>query len=328
MTLVKVSPLLKRTNTGFKFYIIMKTRISVILTFLFVLLPASIYSQLSFSAEMLNVQRGNETRYQLRSAGNKYRYDFEESGMKGSVIVDQENGKTAILMPEKKFVHYTDIQSSTSLMNDPYQAFLYSKSRYDEKKVGEEKISGFDCNKTQLYASDQLIYTAWYSEDLGFLVKLVNEMANNTYMELRDIKKGNMSNEVFSVPEDFTEVDREMRPIIPEPLAPDSWNEVKASLPLKGEYRRGDIISFDVPESRNYKFILNNNTDSPAKIIRIGMRDGKELSDDEQGPLSYRTRRLYGGESFSNVYSWKAGDEKRIQVHEGVINIEIIPENR
>jgi hypothetical protein len=225
-------------------------------------------------------------------------------------------------------VHYTDIHSSTSLMNDPYQAFIYSKSRYDEKKAGEEKIAGFDCNKSQLYSSDQLIYTAWYSQDLGFLVKLVNEMADNTYMELRDIKKENISEEVFSVPEDYIEVDSKMHPIIPEPPAPDSWNEVKASLPLKGEYRRGDIISFDVPESRNYKFILNNNTDEPAKIIRIGMRDGKELPDNEQGPLSYRTRRLYGGESFSNVYSWKAGDEKLIQVHEGIINIEIIPENR
>ena len=58
------------------------------------------------------------------------------------------------------------------------------------------------------------------------------------------------------------------------------------------------------------------------------MRDGKELPDNEQGPLSYRTRRLYAGESFTNVYSWKAGDEKLIQVHEGIINIEIIPENR
>jgi hypothetical protein len=99
----------------------MKTRLSVILTFLLLLFPASIYSQVSFSAEMLNVQRGSETRYQLRSDGNKYRYDFEESGMKGTVIVDQGKSKTAILLPEQKFVHYTDIHSSTSLMNDPYQ---------------------------------------------------------------------------------------------------------------------------------------------------------------------------------------------------------------
>ena len=306
----------------------MRIKISSLLVLLFIMLPVLTSGQSPFSAEMLNVQRGTERLYKLQSDGLKYRYDFDENGMKGTVIVDPEAGRTAILLPEEKYVHYTDIHSSTSLMNDPYQAFIYSKSRYDEKKVGEEKVTGFNCDKTELYASDQLVYTAWYSKDLGFLLKLVNEMAENTYMELRDINKEDISEEVFSVPDDYVEVDRKMRPIIPEPPAPESWTKVEVGIPLKGEYKRGDLLSFKIPESRNYKVILNNNTDKPAKVIRIGLRDGDELPDNEQGPLSYRTRRLYAGESFSNVYSWKAGDEKLIQVHEGVINIEILPENR
>jgi hypothetical protein len=306
----------------------MKTIMQITIISLLALIPVMIHGQNSFSAEMLNVRRGTESIYQLQSMGEKYRYDFDESGMKGIVIVDQEKGETAILMPDEKFVHYTDIHSQTSLMNDPYQAFIHSQLRYNEKKLGKEEIKGYDCIKTELYASEQLIYTAWYSDELDFLVKLVNEMADNTYMELREIEKGKISEEIFSVPEDYTEVDRKMRPIIPEPPAPDSWKEIKSSIPLKGEYKRGDVILFKVPESRNYKFILNNNIDRPAKIIRIGMRDGKELPDNEQGPVSYRTRRLHAGESFSNVYSWEEGDEKLIQVHEGVINIEILPENR
>ncbi|MCF8223612.1 MAG: hypothetical protein K9J25_10730 [Bacteroidales bacterium] len=306
----------------------MKTKILSAVTLLFLIVPLSTYCQSPFSAEMINVQRGTERLYKLQSDGLKYRYDFNENGMKGTVIVDPEAGKTAILMPDEKYVHYTDINSSTSLMNDPYQAFLYSKSRYDEKDLGREKTAGFNCIKTELYASDQLVYTAWYSPELDFIVKLVNEMANDTYMELRNIKKSEINKDVFLVPADYTEVDKKMRPIIPEPPAPDSWKEIKASIPIKGEYKRGDVISFDVPESRNYKIILNNNTDKPAKIVRTGIRNGKELPDNEQGPVSYRTRRLYAGESFSNVYSWKAGDQKLIRVHEGIINIEIIPENR
>ncbi|MEE4215369.1 MAG: hypothetical protein V2I34_09880 [Bacteroidales bacterium] len=306
----------------------MRNKFAIFLTAIFSLITLLSYSQSPFSAEMINVQRGTERLYKLQSNGLKYRYDFNESGMEGTVIVDPGAGKTAILLPEEKFVHYTEIHSSTSLMNDPYQAFIYSKSRYDEKKAGEEKVSGFNCNKTELYASDQLVYTAWYSEDLGFLLKLVNEMADNTYMELRDISKEDINDEVFTVPEAYIEVDRKMRPIIPEPPAPETWNKIEVAIPLKGEYKRGDLLSFKIPESINYKIILNNNTDNPAKIIRMGMRDGKELPDNEQGPLSYRTKRLYGGESYSNIYSWKAGDEKLIQVHEGVINIEILPENR
>ena len=306
----------------------MKTKILSAVTLLFLIVPLSTYCQSPFSAEMINVQRGTERLYKLQSDGLKYRYDFNENGMKGTVIVDPEEGKTAILLPDEKYVHYTDINSSTSLMNDPYQAFLYSKSRYDEKDLGREKTAGFDCIKTELYASDQLVYTAWYSPELDFIVKLVNEMANDTYVELINIEKGKTDNDMFLVPADYTEVDKKMRPIIPEPPAPESWNKIEVSIPLEGEYKRGDLLSFKISESINYKLNLKNNSGDPAKIIRIGMRDGKELPDNEQGPLSYRTKRLFGGESFSNVYSWKAGDVKLIQVHEGVINIEIIPENR
>ena len=74
--------------------------------------------------------------------------------------------------------------------------------------------------------------------------------------------------------------------------------------------------------------ILNNEAADPAKVIRISMRDGKELDDSEQGPVSYRTRRLYGEESFTNTYSWKAGDDKIIQVQEGKLMIEVMPEER
>jgi len=290
------------------------------------IMPMISQGQKPFTAEMINTRQGNETIYRLRSDGDKYRYDFEDGGMKGAVIVDPVKGLTAILMPDKKFVHFTDIHSSTSLMNDPVQAFLYSRSRYEEKQAGKEKISGYNCIKSGLYASGELIFTAWYSEELGFLVKLVNEKANNTNMELSNIKEEDISTEVLNVPGDYTEVDKKMRPLIPEPQAPESWKEIKVSIPVKGVYKRGDVISFVVPESTNYKIILNNSSGQPAKIIRTGLRDGKELPDKEQGPPSYRTKRLHGGESSSAVYSWKAGDIKNIQVHEGVINIEIVPE--
>jgi hypothetical protein len=284
--------------------------------------------QAQFSAQLADVTRGKEKLYQLQSDGTRYRYDFDESGMKGIVIVDPSKEKTAILMPDEKFVHYTELTSQTSLMNDPYQAFRYAQQRYTEKAVGSEKMSGFDTKKLELYASDQLVYTAWFSDELNFLVKMVNNMASDTYMELTNIKKTKIDPGIFKIPEDYTEVDERMRPLIPEPPPPDSWKTIESKLPLKGEFKRGDLIAFKVPESKNYKIILKNEAADPAKVIRIAMRDGKELDDNEQGPISYRTRRLFGEESFTNTYSWKAGDDKIIQVHEGKLLIEIVPEER
>jgi hypothetical protein len=292
------------------------------------LLPGVSCLHAQFSAELADVTRGKKKIYMLQSDGSRYRYDFDESGMKGTVIVDPSSNKTAVLLPDEKFVHYTEPTSQMSLMNDPFQSFKYAQERYTEKPVGKEKIAGLDTEKTELYSSDQLVYTAWFSDELNFIVKMVNNMVSDTYMELSNIKKTKIDPGIFIIPEDYTEVDERMRPVIPEPPPPDSWNTIKAAIPLKGEYKRGDLISFKVPESKNYKIILTNETTEPAKVIRIAMRDGKELDDNEQGPISYRTRRLYAEESFTNTYSWKAGDEKILQVHEGKLLIEIVPEER
>ena len=307
----------------------MKPKLSIVFSVICSLCTTlSSYSQASFSAEMVNVQGGTEIVYKLQSDGNKYRYDFEEEGMRGIVIVDPAKGKTAILIPDEKYVHHTEINSPKSLMNDPYQSFLYIKTYYEEKPAGRETVSGFECDKTEIFDSDRKIITVWLSDELNFLVKMVNHTSENTFMELRNIRPGKIDNAIYQIPADYTEVDERMRPVIPEPEPPDSWLKIESSLPFKGEFKRGDLIFFDITENKNYKLILINQTDDPAKIIRIGMREGKELPEDEQGPLSYRTERLYGRESSTNTYRWKAGDQKIIQVHEGVIYIEIFAESK
>jgi len=306
----------------------MKNLIRTGIVVLMILSPDCIYGQSPFTAKMINTVNGAERVYKLQSDGEKYRYDFEESGMSGTVIVDPDKGKTAILMPDEKYVHFTPTTSRTSLMNDPYQSFLNTKKNFEEKPAGTESVSGYECHKSEFYDSDKKIITAWYSDELGFLLKMVNNVSENTFMEVRDIIPGAIDKEIFVIPEDYTEVDERMRPVIPEPLPPDTWNTIDLSLPVKGEFSRGDRIRFIVPESKNYKLNLVNQTADPAKIIWTGMRDGQELPGNEQGPLSYRTKRLHGGESSSNTYKWTAGDEKIIQVFEGVINIEIIAEIR
>ena len=300
----------------------------IILSVLLSLATVTLYGQSPFTAQMDNTVNGTKTIYQLRSDGGKYRYDFEESGLKGIVIVDPEKGQTAILMPDKKFVHYAPVTSGMSLMNDPVQAFLLTKADYEERPAGTEEVSGYKCNKTEIWDSGRKLFTAWYSDDLGFLLKIINHVSRDTYMEVSDIVPGAIDREVFIIPDDYTEVDERMRPAIPEPPPPDSWNTINESIPFTGEFRRGDRIVVKINETVNYNMNLSNKTDEPAKIVRTGMKDGKELPGNVQGPVSYRTKRIYAGESYSNTYSWSAGNELIIQVFEGVINIEIIKENR
>lgn len=306
----------------------MKREIECTVIFLISLLPLKLPGQESFKAEMTNVKQGAKEIYRVQSNGNKYRYDFEIGGDKGIVIVDPVNGKTAILFPSEKFVHYTETSSMISRSNDPVQAVMTLKDRYTEKSLGQENVAGFDCDKTELYSDDQKIFTVWFSEKLNFPLKIQSHIGKDTYMELNNVEVQNIPPTVFEIPEGYTEVDSRMRPIIPEPPAPETWNRIEVDLPFNKEYARGDLIRFKVPETQNYTFILTNNSADPTKIIRMSFRDGKELSNNEQGPLTYRTKRLFANESSKDTYSWKAGDIKILEVHEGKLNIKIQAEDR
>lgn len=306
----------------------MKNTIRNTVIILTAILPVVVFGQVPFSAEMANVQRGNKKVYQVQSNGSMYRYDFDEDGMKGTVIVNPQKKITAILMHDKKFVHYTETSSSTSRSNDPVQSLMTVRDRYTEKNLGKEDIDGYSCDKSELFADDQKIFSLWFSEDLNFPLKIILHMSNDTYMELSGIKEHKIDPSVFEVPKDYTEVDDRMRPVITEPPAPETWNTIQSDLPLSGEYKRGDLIKFSVPESKHYILRLTNLSAEPTKVVRKSFRDGQELPDNEQGPLRYRTERLFDGESYKNTYVWEAGDVKIIEVHEGIIKIEVEAENR
>lgn len=306
----------------------MKRKIEFTVIFLITSLPFTLPGQEPFKAEMVNVKQGTKEIYQVQSNGEKYRYDFEMGGEKGIVIVDPTQGKTAILFPSEKFVHFAETSSMVSRSNDPVQAVMTLKDRYIEKSLGQEKVAGYDCAKTELYATDKKVFTVWFSEKLNFPLKIQSHIGKDTYMELYDVEVQNISPAVFKIPGSYTEVDDRMRPIIPEPPAPETWNTIEVDLPFNKEYSRGDLIRFKVPETKNYVFSLTNNTVDPAKIIRKTFRDGKELPNNEQGPLKYRTKRLFANESSKDTYSWKNGDTKILEVHEGILIIEIKAENK
>ena len=297
----------------------------IILLFLVSLFVLPLCAQ--FTAELTDVQRGNKKIYIVKSDGTKYRYDFEEDGMKGVVIVDPATNQTAILYPDKKFVRYIETTSAFSGSMDPNQGFKRMQKEYTEKKIGSEKILGVDAEKIELYARDKKVITAWYSKELRFLVKMVRHRQENIFIELTNIQKMKIDASLLIVPDDYIEVDDRMRIKIPEPPPPESWKTIEATLPINSEFIRGDRITYKVPVGKYYRIILKNKTAEPAKIVRTSMKDGKEISEDKQGPASYRTTRLYKEESLSVLYRGE-GDDVVINVHEGKMHIEIFEEKQ
>ena len=76
---------------------------------------------------------------------------------------------------------------------------------------------------------------------------------------------------------------------------------------------------FSIDKGGHYDLTVENKTDKPAKIIRSTWRDGNELPFNKQGPVKFRTYRLYPGEKSHPTLIWKAGDVVRIKVYEGTM---------
>ena len=168
--------------------------------------------------------------------------------------------------------------------------------------------------------------TQWFSEKLGFPVKIENHLMENTYMLLENIEKWSPDPSIFIVPESFTEVDEQMRPVIPEPAPPEDWAKKEMAVPVDMIVSRGMAISVPILESVYHKLIIKNTGDTPAKFSYHSFIDGVELSEDIQGPEEYRTNRLYMDEDYNMTMNWKAGQVILFKIYEGEASLKIMKE--
>jgi hypothetical protein len=279
-----------------------------------------------FKAKMINTVQGNERIYTVYSSGDMYRYEFEEGGEKGVVIVKPEENKSYILMPSKKFVHITECDGAMSRMNDPWQSYLWFSKFGEEKTIENQTLEGTNVVVKAAYQGESKVFTCYFSEKLNFPVKIQSNMEENTFMRLENIEPWKTISAYFMVPEGYTEVDRRMRPIVAEPPPPASWTDIKGSIPFEGSLQRGEKMWLTVPASVYYTFRINNTTDSPGKIIYHLYRDKTKLGWEEQGKDKYRTIRLFPGESKTLTQNWEAGLNVLLEVYEGTLEIAVMKE--
>jgi hypothetical protein len=186
-------------------------RITMLLTLLTVLLlPVSnIYGQ--FTAEMHFTTSSKVRVFQIYSDGNNYRYEFNEDGQEGIVIVPEGADHILVLMPQQKIAMKSSASSQMSMSTDPVKQYEYwLNDGATEKVVGEEKVNGIDCIKKELrniqkdeYGEvNQHLFTIWYSEEYNFPVKIENYIdgSGSSGMELKNIKPWTPSANSFKVP--------------------------------------------------------------------------------------------------------------------------------
>ena len=189
-------------------------KISSLLSMFIILLLASISVYGQFTAKMHYTMSGKSGEFQIFSDGSNYRYEFNEDGEEGVVIVPNDAKQIIILMPQQKMAIKTNSTSQMSMGRDPLKQYEYWLNEgATEEIVGNEKINGIECIKKELrnvkkdeYGEvNQHLFTMWYSEEYKFPVKMENYIdgSASSGMEVTDIEAWTPNADSFKVPDGY-----------------------------------------------------------------------------------------------------------------------------
>ena len=190
-------------------------KISSLLSAVIIFLLSSTTGYAQFTAKMHYTMSGKNGEFQIYSDGSNYRYEFNEDGQEGVVIVPIESEQIFILMPQQKMAIKTNSTSQMSMGTYPLKQYEYWLNEgATEEIVGNEKINGIDCIKKELrnvkkdeYGEvNQHLFTIWYSDEYKFPIKMENYIdgSGSSGMELTEIGSWTPNEDSFKVPDGYT----------------------------------------------------------------------------------------------------------------------------
>ncbi|MGC9353748.1 MAG: hypothetical protein ACP5D9_07905 [Mariniphaga sp.] len=174
----------------------------VLLT-LSILLSVPLFAQ--FKGKMVFTTMNKERHFDVHSSDAGYRYDFDEDGQKGSVIVKSGSQEVILLMPQQKMAMKSPAGSQMSMSSDPLKSMEYYQESGIMKKEGTESINGVKCTKSTLWNKDnptQKMFTMWFSDKYKFPMKMLNHIdgSADSGMEMRDVEPWTADKNFFEIP--------------------------------------------------------------------------------------------------------------------------------
>jgi hypothetical protein len=156
---------------------------------------------------------GQERLFTIFVSDAGYRYEFNENGQEGIIIVKKGSPELFILMPQQKIAMKGLADNPMSIGNDPMATFdFYRKEGNLIKDEGEEMLNGIKCRKSSLWNKDnptQKMFTVWLSEKYNFPLRMINHIdgSGDSTMELKDIEPWTPEAKSFEIPAGYQVMD-------------------------------------------------------------------------------------------------------------------------
>ena len=175
----------------------------LILLSLTLLLSLPLFAQ--FKGTMVFKTMDKERSFTVHSSDAGYRYDFDEDGQKGAVIVTNSSSEVIILMPQQKMAMKNPAGSPMSLSSDPLKMMENYQENGLLKEEGTENVNGIKCTKSVLWNKDnpsQKMFTVWFSDQYKFPMKMINHIdgLEDSGMEMQDVESWTPDEQLFEIP--------------------------------------------------------------------------------------------------------------------------------
>jgi Ca-activated chloride channel homolog len=231
-------------------------RLMVIFTALiFILTGTGPLSAASFTADILEIHKGNSKTYKIYQLDQQYRLDVEEDGRTMNILVDRISGKTRVIIPSEDVYLEMDNDDLQSLSSNPFEARYYMSQNYEYRSVGIETINGLACEKQIISTQGKDVMTAWIASKYDFAAKLENKMDDRTLI-LENLRDGGVEASMFKVPTEY-------HLIKTMPVPPPDWaGEIRAAPIIKPPFeislQEGQIVRIKPQRDFNIDLKVNS----------------------------------------------------------------------
>lgn len=238
-----------------------------------------------FTATMVE-QDGEATRSsKLFVAGNRYRVDLILPTGPITLLIDKDKQIAHIISDNDQEYTVVGLDNQLLVNKDPFLAVDYLKLRGEVAVGKQEELNGFACQKEILSLEGKPLLTQWIAEELGFPIRIENHLTVSKYIELRDIERKVIGEELFTVPTGYKELAQ--RPVskvtIPE-WAQNLDQAQRMDTPFERNFGAGDVIRVPVRPETSIWVKAEPLHDRTTDVRVIPFANGRPLQEIESYP--------------------------------------------
>jgi len=273
-----------------------------------------------FSADLKIKQPDEDYEFQYYAEDSLYRVEKLTGEDRILIIADRELDITWALNPEEKA--YIELKGTDAAFFNPVRAWEAIRESLNEKKVGDETILGYLCEKyTYTYPEqEEVAVEGWYSPKLEQFIRQVVYYGGGQgdgLLEMTNIIEALQDDSLFKVPSDYQREKSPAEKLAEKEAARPVLTKGEETIAPAGRYMgTGGALRVKVEPDKSVRVIIRNQIKDKSVYKVTPLRDGQsveaEVIESSLSGKGQKTEPLFGRQFKLN--------EILIEVEEGLIS--------